>query len=63
MAKRQGSGGVTGRIHWMLAVILTLWSHHISGQGQGRRRSFTVVFLLLGIAWHWLENGECKMKC
>ncbi|XP_064008377.1 roundabout homolog 2 isoform X9 [Pogoniulus pusillus] len=37
MAKRQGSGGVTGRIHWLLAVILTSWSHHISGQGQGSR--------------------------
>ncbi|KFO85010.1 hypothetical protein N320_05352, partial [Buceros rhinoceros silvestris] len=35
MAERQGSSGVAGRIHWISAIILMLWSHHISGQGQG----------------------------
>ncbi|KFQ46866.1 hypothetical protein N333_00572, partial [Nestor notabilis] len=35
MAGRQGSSRVTGRMHWILAAILTLWSHQISGQGQG----------------------------
>ncbi|KFO06048.1 hypothetical protein N312_02730, partial [Balearica regulorum gibbericeps] len=35
MAERQGSGAVTGRTHWILAVILMLWSHQICGQGQG----------------------------
>ncbi|KAM9565478.1 roundabout homolog 2 isoform 6-T6 [Guaruba guarouba] len=37
MAGRQGSSRVTGRMHWILAAILTLWSHQISGQGQGSR--------------------------
>ncbi|KFP67747.1 hypothetical protein N322_01905, partial [Cariama cristata] len=35
MAGLQGGGGVTGWMHWILAIILTLWSHQISGQGQG----------------------------
>ncbi|KFW11047.1 hypothetical protein N327_13518, partial [Fulmarus glacialis] len=35
MAERQGSGGVTGWTLWILAIILMLWSHQISGQGQG----------------------------
>ncbi|KFP72923.1 hypothetical protein N310_00906, partial [Acanthisitta chloris] len=35
MAGRQGSNGVAGWVHWILAVILMLWSHQISGQGQG----------------------------
>ncbi|KFQ60611.1 hypothetical protein N334_02577, partial [Pelecanus crispus] len=35
MDGRQGSGGVTGQTRWILAIILILWSHHISGQGQG----------------------------
>ncbi|KGL92350.1 hypothetical protein N301_10246, partial [Charadrius vociferus] len=35
MAERQGSGGVTGWAHWILAIILMLWGHQISGQGQG----------------------------
>ncbi|XP_075290061.1 roundabout homolog 2 isoform X11 [Opisthocomus hoazin] len=37
MAGRQGSGGVTGWKHWILSMILMLWSHQISGQGQGSR--------------------------
>ncbi|XP_030327410.1 roundabout homolog 2 isoform X17 [Strigops habroptila] len=37
MAGRQGSSRVTGRMHWILAAILMLWSHQISGQGQGSR--------------------------
>ncbi|KFP22612.1 hypothetical protein Z169_06772, partial [Egretta garzetta] len=35
MAGRQGSGRVTGQPHWILAIILMLWSHQMSGQGQG----------------------------
>ncbi|KAM9020149.1 roundabout homolog 2 isoform 6-T6 [Ara ararauna] len=37
MAGRQGSSRVTGWMHWILAAILMLWSHQISGQGQGSR--------------------------
>ncbi|KFQ40681.1 hypothetical protein N332_03649, partial [Mesitornis unicolor] len=36
MAGKQGSGRVTGWTYWILAIILTLWSHQISGQGQGK---------------------------
>lgn len=36
MAGRQGSSQVTGLVYWMLAAILMLWSHQISGQGQGK---------------------------
>ncbi|KFP83584.1 hypothetical protein N311_11201, partial [Apaloderma vittatum] len=35
MAGRLGSGGVTEWMHWILAIILMLWSHQICGQGQG----------------------------
>ncbi|KFQ93098.1 hypothetical protein Y956_06823, partial [Nipponia nippon] len=35
MAGRQGSIRVTGQTHWIFAIILMLWSHQISGQGQG----------------------------
>lgn len=62
MAKRQGSGGATGWIHWMLAAVL-LWSHQTGGQGQGKWRSFTTVFHLLNIAQQRLEKWECKSKC
>ncbi|XP_074455605.1 roundabout homolog 2 isoform X12 [Larus michahellis] len=38
MAERQGSGRVTGRTHWILAIILMLWGHQISGQGSRLRQ-------------------------
>ncbi|XP_064920436.1 roundabout homolog 2 isoform X15 [Columba livia] len=37
MAGKQGSSRVTGWTHWMFTIILMLWSHQISGQGQGSR--------------------------
>ncbi|KFZ54858.1 hypothetical protein N338_12948, partial [Podiceps cristatus] len=35
MAGRQGSSRVIGQTHWILSIILLLWSRQISGQGQG----------------------------
>ncbi|KFV20738.1 hypothetical protein N340_01192, partial [Tauraco erythrolophus] len=35
MAERQENDRVTGWTHWVLAIILLLWSHQISAQGQG----------------------------
>ncbi|KFW85463.1 hypothetical protein N305_05701, partial [Manacus vitellinus] len=35
MAGRQESDGVAGRVHWILSIILMLWSYQSSGQGQG----------------------------
>ncbi|KFW69776.1 hypothetical protein AS28_02455 [Pygoscelis adeliae] len=34
MAERRGSSMVTGRMHWILAIVLMLWSHQIRGQGK-----------------------------
>ncbi|PKU36165.1 lipase member i [Limosa lapponica baueri] len=36
MAERHGSGRVTGWTQWILAIILMLWGHQSSGQGQGK---------------------------
>lgn len=36
MAGRQGIGRVAEQMQWILAIILMLWGHQVSGQGQGK---------------------------